>query len=29
MNKNLKKLNTINGMQSIENVSQDILNILL
>ncbi len=27
--KNLKKLNTINGMQSIEKVSQDILNILL
>ena len=26
--KNLKKLNTINGMQSIEKVSQDILNIL-
>ena len=26
--KNLKKLNTINGMQSIEKVSRDILNIL-
>ena len=26
--KNLKKLNTINGMKSIEKVSQDILNIL-
>ena len=26
--KNLKKLNTINGMQSIEKVSEDILNIL-
>ena len=28
LNESLKKLNTINGMQSIEKVSQDILNIL-
>jgi adenylate kinase family enzyme len=27
--KNLKKLNTINGMQNIEKVFQDILKLLL